>query len=178
MRSNNFVTFFLVWIGLLFSPLSLADNEVKKAEKNKASNLCDTGDLIFFACTTKNKKIISLCGKGTKDKPTGVYYRFGRTNKIEMDFPENKDESSFLKFSYDYYFRYRVKLESINFINNGYSYSIYDDYRDDDPEEKEMHDIGLVVNLIGASKKIVNIKCKSGIYNSLSGIQEKVPHQE
>ena len=155
---------FLAGIGLFFSPLSLAESEVKIAEKNKLSSLCDTGDLIFFTCTTKNKKIISLCGKGTEDNPTGIYYRFGSKGKVEMDFPEDKGENSFEQFSKDYYFRYKVDLQNFVFHNNGYLYSLYDSYRGDEPEKGDTYDRGISVSEKGSGKVLANIKCNSGYY--------------
>ena len=143
----------LAGIGLFFSSLSLAENEVKMAEKNKLSSLCDTGDLIFFTCTTKNKKIISLCGKGAKDKPTGIYYRFGSKSKIEMDFPKNKGEDSFQYFTKDHYFRARVDLLTIFFSNKGHNYSIYDYYRGEDPEIGDKTDRGISVYEKSSLKK-------------------------
>ena len=119
MLVTNFTILLLVGAGVFFSPSVLAGKEV--------SDLCDAGDIIFFSCVTKSKKTISLCGKGSKNNPTGAYYRFGRKNKVEMDFPENKDKNSFLRFTKSHYFRYRVSWQAVYFNNNGYSYTLYND---------------------------------------------------
>ena len=148
------------------------------AEKNKLSSLCDTGDLIFFTCTTKNKKIISLCGKGAKDKPTGIYYRFGSKSKIEMDFPKNKDEDSFQYFTKDYYFRYRVILRTIFFSNNGYNYAIYDYYRGEDPKIGDKTERGISVYEKSSNKELADIKCSSGYGAGASVIEFLQDHKE
>jgi len=165
---TNFPPMLFVSIGLFLPCLTLAEG----VENNEIYSLCDAGDLVFFTCTTVNKKIISLCGKGLKNNPTGIYYRFGRKDNVEMDFPKDKDKSSFQKFSKDYYFRYRVNLTTISFKNNGYCYSIYDNYIGDDPEIEDKFERGVVVTAKGAIKNIADIKCSSNYGADLSVINK------
>jgi len=166
MRSNNFVCFLLAGTGIFFSCLSLADNEGEVTGKNKVSSLCDTGDYIFFTCTTENKKIISLCGKGTEAKTAGVYYRFGRKGKIELDFPENKDEGSIEMFSYNRFPSEVVDAIAVSFDNNDYTYTIYDASVNIKTKAISETDAtlfrGVVVSKKGVDKSLASIKCSSG----------------
>jgi hypothetical protein len=155
-------------MGLIFSCPAIAD-------KNKVSSLCDTGDVVIFACATTNKKIISLCGKGTEDNPTGIYYRFGRKNRIELTYPEDKGESSFQKFLIldqtqslssqellsEAIVRFQLRSQNIFFNNDGYFYHVYQNsiIGEDKPER---NDRGVSVSKMFSSKVIANIKCVSG----------------
>lgn len=61
-----------------------------------------------------------------------IVYRFGTKNKVELEFPTEKDKSSFEKFEYTHYFRPLQKgvegmdLKYVAFVNNGTKYIIFD----------------------------------------------------
>jgi hypothetical protein len=176
MRSK-FRVVLLVAIGFNLTSYALADN-VKGVEssdgKYLASSLCDAGGIVFFSCGTRNNKVISLCGRGSPTEPTGVFYRFGKQEKIEMDFPKDKNENSFSFLSYDNYFRYRVNLLNVYFENNGYSYILYNDYREDDPEVGDQRESGVSVTKIASGELVANIKCKSEIITNFDFLLKKI----
>ena len=139
-----------IYMGLLFSSYAMA-GAVDTGE-NSMHSLCDANDSVFFSCTTKNNKLISLCGKGERSNPSGIYYRFGKAAKIEMDFPSNKDETSISKFSYSNYY----KGTNIHFNNNGYSYVLFEPYSNSSDEDRS----GIAVSEINTNKQIAVINCK------------------
>ena len=171
---SNFVLGLIIGAGALWSPLAQTNNRESLGGKNKEPSLCDIGDTVFFTCTTNNKKIISLCGKGKADNPSGAYYRFGRKNNIELDFPENKDESSFLQFSKSHYFRAMVNLQGVFFENKGYSYTLYYEYRGDEPGVKEIRKSGVSVKKAATGEILADIKCNSNYIVKFSEFNEKV----
>ena len=92
-------------------------------------SLCNTDEKIVFSCTTKQSgKIVSLCASRSLTKEAGyLQYRFGLPGKIELEFP-NKREQTQQAFKYSHYFRAQFDLTEISFTSNGYQYSIFDDY--------------------------------------------------
>jgi hypothetical protein len=156
--------------------------QIEEAEKRTVhkniytSSLCELQDTVFFSCVTKLKKIISLCGKQVSDKVIGVYYRFGRLGGIEMDYPSQKDESSFSKFKYDHYFRYRTDYLSVNFENDGYRYSIYHEYRGDDQETGDIYLSGIAVSKMGTNSTVI-IKCSDIKVNNIPAVSKVIPER-
>ena len=65
------------------------------------SPLCMSNEDVFLSFVIKNNKIISLCS--AKDQ-SYIVYRYGTKNKIELEYPIDKNDS-WLKFEYTYYTR-------------------------------------------------------------------------
>jgi hypothetical protein len=131
-------------------------------------NLCDIDDIVYFSCETAHSKSISVCGKGDKYKPTSVYYRYGRYNKIELDYPINKDESSIEKFSYNYYFRAQVHYINITFNNDDYQYSIFESFDGESLEKIYSYGVNVYPQENGDEQlKSAEIKCEKMINGSL-----------
>lgn len=86
---------------------------------------------IIYSFQTNNGKVMTLCS----DK-TGKYivYRFGTKESIELEFPKNKDKSSWNKFEYSYWLRgggvenEGIDLNYVAFIIEKTKYVIYDTY--------------------------------------------------
>jgi hypothetical protein len=127
-------------------------------------SLCSSGDHIYFTCQTKNKKVISLCGKGAAEDPDYIYYRFGRKQKIELEFPDKKDRDSRNLFSYNSYSRYQTNYTAVSFRRGAYEYLIYKDYVGDDPDKKPETSYGINA---GKADSQVNIPCASAIKSDL-----------
>ena len=120
---------------ILFVPFTVIAQD-KMEEKYEKSSLCTAYDTIFFSCNTKNQRIISLCGKyGDDESIQTVYYRFGKRNRVELEYPANKKESALSLFQYNYYHRYMTNYYNISFQNREYKYVI-EDYRNHDENEK------------------------------------------
>lgn len=150
----------IIYISILLGTCDVfADNSL---------TLCSNGDHVYFTCQTRNKKIISLCGKGSAERPEYIYYRFGKDNdKIDMEYPAEKDKTSYQKFSYNHYFRYQTSYFSITFRNGDYVYFIYDNNIADKSDEKPDLSSGINVTKDGQSDYQVNIPCISGAKSKL-----------
>lgn len=79
-------------------------------------------EVVVLSFKTKNKKQVFVC-RNQDNKY--LVYRFGRKNKMELQFPEKLDESSFKKFDYSSYFRgggvenLGMTLDYLSFTNTG-----------------------------------------------------------
>lgn len=102
-------------------------------------------ELVFSFKTNKGKKVILAKDKGDKY----LVYRFGKKDKVEMEFPEDVKDS-WAKFKYAYYFRgggkanAGLEIENIIFENGDYKYVVYRDYS---AEEDESTVGVLVINM-------------------------------
>jgi hypothetical protein len=185
MQTQTIIKFAFILIAIInvgASPFALADDGGDALTKNEVSSLCDKRDLIFFTCTTENKKIISLCGKGTPDNVTGVYYRFGRKGKVEMDFPKNKDESSIKQFSHERFPSEEIAAVATSFNNNDYTYTIFDVLFDGKvenvPELGDTHYSGVTVRKKETNENVANIQCSSGYATNVFHDNEKLKDNE
>jgi uncharacterized protein YecT (DUF1311 family) len=75
---------FLLLSLLLFSSAGFAEN----------LSLCQNGEHILFACSTKNNRIISLCAPRNLSARSLIHYRFGQPNKIELVYPSHNNPAS------------------------------------------------------------------------------------
>lgn len=86
---------------------------------------------LILTFQTENRKILTIC----MDKNEGyIVYRFGTSEKVEMEYPENKDKSSFEKFEYSYWLRgggiknAGIDLNYLVFSINKFKYVVYHTY--------------------------------------------------
>lgn len=98
-------------------------------------NLCGKGEKVVFGFKLKkSNKRVSICTSEEKDY---IVYRFGTKDRVELEFPKEK-ENSWDKFAYSYYLRGGGKenigldLNHIIFENGDFSYDIYQDYSAED----------------------------------------------
>ncbi|MBO9199548.1 MULTISPECIES: hypothetical protein [Niastella] len=109
----------------------------------------------IFSFDTQSGKHVVLA----KDKDNAyIVYRFGAKDSVEFECPE-KNRDSWKKFKYSFYLRgggvqnEGMDLNNVYFINNGYKYSIYDNYYSVGNKSQ----VGIrVTNL--KTNRIVNIK--------------------
>lgn len=85
----------------------------------------------IYSFTTKNGKRMSL----VKDKKNKyIQYRFGTSNKIEMEFPKERNRESWKKFQYNSYWRgggienSAMQIDNLLFSNNSFEYLLYRTY--------------------------------------------------
>ena len=91
-------------------------------------SLCEKEEKIVFSCTTAKAKIVSLCSSKQLAKDKGyLQYRFGLPGKIELEFPQQR-ENTLTVFKYSHYFRAQFDQTEISFSSGGYEYAIFDDY--------------------------------------------------
>ncbi|MXO05090.1 hypothetical protein [Flavobacterium sp. HBTb2-11-1] len=127
--------------------------------KSFSQSLLASNEETIFSFKTKNGKTVLLA----KDRKNAyLIYRYGKDNKIELEFPKDKKES-WNKFTYFYYIRGGGKanagldLDRIAFVNANIEYVIYSDYSAGDFENEESYYIGIrVIDL--KTKKETNIK--------------------
>ena len=109
----------------------------------------------------KSQKIMSVCiGKDN----SYMQYRFGLPGKIELAYPDKKDENSWDKFTYEGYTRgggpanAGMNTQTLSFENKGTSYSVYyiNGYADD-RDESFFESAGITVQ---ANAKFVNLEAE------------------
>ena len=111
---------------------------------------------LIYSFETTNHKVMFLC----QDKSNKyMIYRFGTKGKIEFEFPEQKDNSSWGKFLFSSWLRgggvknEGIDLNFVSFVNNRMKYIIYNTYY----AVGNRYNTGIrVINLI--SKKEIDIK--------------------
>lgn len=95
------------------------------AESKAEPSLCKAGEAVIFNCLHK-QKIASLCASPGFSKESGqVKYRFGTTNKVELEYPRgDKGSRELFWFSST---GYSGGSEShIRFVNGRFTYLLYD----------------------------------------------------
>lgn len=107
------------------------DSIESSARVHHASLFVLPNESVVLSFKTKKNKQVFVC----RDKENKyLVYRFGTRNKIELQFPEKPDESSFKKFDYSSYSRpggienLGMTLDYLSFTNSGYRYVIYKTY--------------------------------------------------
>jgi hypothetical protein len=83
----------------------------------------------------KSNKSVAIC-KSKLDKNSYLVYRYGTFDNIELEYPQNK-QNSWEKFQYNYYFRAgmanaSLDLNNLIFNNGPWTYTIYEEYVEDD----------------------------------------------
>ncbi len=133
--------FLLLFTSLLFSGEYL----LKKGEK------------LLFGFKTKSGKVVSIV---LGPKKSYLLYRFGKKNRVEFEYPKDRN-NSFTKFSYYHYMRPSLgktnageDLSHLYFSNKGYTYDIYEEYFD----EESSHNLGIIV--CKGKKRVAKIKGK------------------
>jgi hypothetical protein len=136
---------------------------------NKQERLCKDNEEIVFSCLlASNHKVVSVC----RDKDNKyIVYRFGTKNKIELEYPAQQDERSWLNFKFYYVHRGGGKKNagfgdvSLSFTNNNVQYNIYHSWRDED----ETNELGIEVTVNGKVTKL-----KGDLNSQIGALQELV----
>ena len=117
--------------------ISIAISLILLAANNAAaepSSLCKKNENIYFSCTTRSGKIISLCGDAFGQDEFGrptemdnpwLQYRFGSPAKIELSYPPQK-RNSLKNFHSDKIraMRGEIRLDAVFFASAGFAYSV------------------------------------------------------
>jgi hypothetical protein len=123
-----------------------------------APALCDQPKESYFACRTRNGKLIELCGGKT------VEYRFGKPGKVELAYPAAPGDGP-LRFAH--YARPATDRIEISFSAGGADYSVFD------YSEGKKRTAGVRATL--ASGKEVTIACKGPIVSRLGALEKILP---
>jgi len=100
--------------------------------------LCKTNEKITFAFQLKNKKWVTVCEEKNRRY---IVYRFGNSNKVELEYPTTLDSSSYQQFTFKGYSRGGGKQNAamnyafLNFIVKDVNYEIYDTWNSEDNKQ-------------------------------------------
>jgi hypothetical protein len=132
---------------------------------------CIKTESVIFSCQIKDSdKIFSLCAsKDISDTSGYIQYRFGRLNKVELTFPNDRLHSQ-KRFLYRHYFRSQVDRVEIAFVNHGEKYTIYSYYEGDGE--------GTPVEEKGVRVGNVDLQCKEPSKVDFTLLENSIPHDE
>lgn len=133
-----------------------------------AATLCKPTEHVLLSCTMdKSQKTLSLCGLQPSESQAGyIAYRFGTAQKIELEYPKDKNDS-FNLFTYSTYFRGGGKqnagldLVSIFFTNESTQYEIFSNWSAED--EKTTH--GVIVS----DETETTLQCREPAIDNIHG---------
>ncbi len=97
-------------------------SDIKLSLDNLNENLADQNQTVVFSFKTENGKTLSLL---TDSKQTYLVYRYGKSEKVEFQYPDKIDETSWQKFYFESYKTDVENLMHIYFVNVDYKYTIY-----------------------------------------------------
>ena len=147
-------------------------NAVKN--NNKENCLCRQNEYVIFSFNTLPGKTASLCISKTITSKSGyIMYRYGTKAKIELEYPADT-LNSFSKFQFLMYSRgggkanAGLELNNIEFTNNHFTYSLYDDYS----AEGESYTRAIMITNDSTGKKIT-IDAKGTVTGHLSVFRDK-----
>jgi hypothetical protein len=109
---------------------------IKNDYLNKDS-LCYKNEEQYFGFTVAgNNKLLSIC---VSNNPSYLVYRYGQQDHIELEYPNNK-EDSWNSFNYSYYLRgggtanSGLDLNYLSFNNGDFKYELFEEYNADNAE--------------------------------------------
>jgi hypothetical protein len=131
---------------------------------------CTKTESVIFSCQIKDSdKTLSLCAsKDISDTSGYIQYRFGKLNKVELTFPNDRLHSQ-KRFLYTHYFRSQVDRVEIAFVNRGHKYTIYSYYEGDGPEPGQEE--GVYVDNI-------DLQCKEPSKADFTLLENSIPYDE
>jgi hypothetical protein len=151
---------------------------IVRADENRYTNhgqfnsttLCHIGESVYFSCKTGKGKFISLCGAKTENRNPNLYYRFGKQDNIEMEYPNTLNQKSLAKFSYIRRSRMQLDDVSVLFQQEGYEYRLYSYYNAEDFGKAADIGHGIFVGKVNSKtpkNPSVNIKCTDNLIDRL-----------
>lgn len=137
-----------------------------------AQTLCTEHEKVVFSFQeNKSKKLMSICMGG---RSAYLVYRFGKHQKIELQFPEQLNENSWRKFEFSGLRRGGGKANagfgdySLTFAKGNTEYSVFQEWND----ENETYSIGINIQVNG--KSVVLVGDKKTQQGSLVLLEEEV----
>lgn len=85
-----------------------------------AGGLCNASEATYFACDTRQKKSIAICGT-----PSSLQYRFGRPGAVELRFPQDAAQGP-TKLLYAHHFRAGADRTEVSFSSGSTTYAVFD----------------------------------------------------
>jgi hypothetical protein len=141
-----------------------------------ANTLCAADEQVIFSCALKGStKLVSLCGsKALGGDGAYLQYRFGRVNRVELEFPGERAGSAKL-FRYEHEFRSRFDRTDISFESRGFSYTVFDYYNGE--EKPASREAGVRVNGAGGNAKEVTMRCGGRVTANYGDLAESLTNQ-
>ncbi len=138
------------------------DNQIFTLSTQGLNQYLATPDqTVIFSFKTKNGKVMSLL---TDDEENYLVYRFGKPDKIELQYPETVTSDSWQKFYFEGYKSSAVNLMHIIFTNTNYQYIIYYNKFYATPEDNK---IG--VQVVGSNGNKVDIRADmNSVYGGMN----------
>jgi hypothetical protein len=142
------------------------------AETARSASLCATDEKTVWSCPTTTGKIASICSSRQLDDRRGyVQYRFGRPGHVELEFPQQKQNTQ-AAFTYKRYTRPLVTYLAIRFTAGGYTYKIYDRFNDEERPARRAAYISVVPP--GEGARTVDLNCRKPIAGTLMDLEDVV----
>ena len=141
----------------------------------QVTSLCEKNEHIVFSCVLKRTaKWVALCSSQDLDKEHGyLQYRFGLPGKIELEFPKGR-QSTQQVFRYSHYFRFQVDLTEVNFANEGYQYSVFDNYNGE--EKPSISEQGVKITPPGKGREVTYV-CQGKAKADYTSLQDALPSE-
>jgi len=140
--------------------------------------LCKKNEEIVFAFQLKNQKWVSVCREKNDQY---IVYRFGTEKKIELEYPNKLDSTSWQQFTFKGYSRGGGKANAamwygfLHFVNENAQYEVYETWNSEDDNEY----CGITVKVIQKDIKMVGLlKTRKGHLLSLDNSKIKMEEEE
>lgn len=125
--------------------------EVVSAEEQEKLVMLSPDEKVIFSFKTAKGKVMNIV---LQNEEKYLAYRFGTENKVELQFPEEL-ENTFEQFTYSYYMRgggamnVGLDLNYVSFKGETHQFIIYEEHSSGDPDNpEESLDVGIrIVNL-------------------------------
>jgi hypothetical protein len=136
----------------------------------QATSLCTKGEKVVFSCALKSStKLVSLCSSSQLTKIAGyLQYRYGLPGQIELEYPKDRTKPE-QSFHYNHYFRAQVDLTEISFTNNGFTYTVFNNFNGE--EKPAISEEGLTVTRPN-SEKDITYQCRGRAKMDFSAISD------
>ena len=145
------------------------DDAIAAVREQTSGKFCD----VVIECTGKQGPL-DLSAELTKERGY-LQYRFGLPGKIELQYPEQREQSQ-RAFKYSHYFRAQVDMTEISFSREGHEYAIFDDYNGE--EKPPRHEQGVKIT---APNKEWTLNCRGRAkaqFGDLSNVLEQQPEPQ
>jgi hypothetical protein len=125
-----------------------------------AGGLCAASEATYFACDTRQKKTIAICGS----PPSSVQYRFGRVGAVELAHPEHASQGPG-RLLYAHHFRASSDRTEVSFSNGSTTYAVFD-YSDDGKRRAGVR--------VEAGGRAVELLCAGAVVSRLRSLEGKI----
>ncbi|WP_199030240.1 hypothetical protein [Ralstonia sp. ASV6] len=145
---------------------------ISTTSAHASNSLCKDEDEVYFSCSTKSKKLISLCKSTSQPDSTEIIsYKFGTKRRVELEFSTTQEQLKD-RFSRNHYFRYLTEYLRVNFTNNNYQYSLFKDY---DQSIDKAPRFGVIVSNLSDPSVEHEISCASVTVDKLQEFAKPLP---